>query len=270
MKTLYVSDLDGTLLNSNIELSSFTTTTINNLINKGMSFTFATARSLNSSKEFTSELKLQLPVIVYNGAFIMEQVTGKIVSSSFFTEEEKNYVIDRINEFDVNPLVYSFSGTKESVSFNKNKINSGVRLYLNDRKNDNRMTPLPNDDLYGGDIFYFTIIDHKDNIIDFYNSVKENKSLRVTFQQDIYNEYYWCEIMPMSASKANAIMKLKEIYGFDKVVSFGDAINDIPMFCISDECYAVANAVDELKQISTKEILSNDQDGVAHFLNGCI
>lgn len=266
MKTLYVSDLDGTLLNSNVELSQFTVKAINSLVEKGMNFTFATARSLNSSKEITKDLKLNIPVIVYNGAFIMDKETGKIFSSSAFAEEEKNFVIDKINQHKVNPLVYSFINGKESVSYNKNYVNKGVQLYLDSRKNDSRMTPLDNDNLYNGDVFYFTIIDKKNNIEKFYNSVRENKNLRVTFQQDIYNEYYWCEIMPKSVSKANGIILLKNIYGFDKVVSFGDAINDISMFKISDESYAVENAVEELKQISTKEILSNNNDGVAKFL----
>lgn len=74
------------------------------------------------------------------------------------------------------------------------------------------------------------------------------------------------EIMPKKASKAEAIKRLKEIWRCDRVVSFGDAVNDIPMFEISDECYAVANAVPELKAYATGEIASNDEDGVAKWL----
>ena len=59
---------------------------------------------------------------------------------------------------------------------------------------------------------------------------------------------------------------LKETYNFDRVVTFGDAINDVPMFQISDECYAMDNACEELKSIATKVILGNNQDGVALFL----
>ena len=52
--------------------------------------------------------------------------------------------------------------------------------------------------------------------------------------------------MPKSASKASAILKLKELLNCDRIVSFGDAINDLPMFAISDQCYAMANAVTSL------------------------
>lgn len=51
-----------------------------------------------------------------------------------------------------------------------------------------------------------------------------------------------------------------------RVVAFGDAINDIPMFQIADECYAVENAVEELKALATGIITSNEQDGVAKWL----
>ena len=47
---------------------------------------------------------------------------------------------------------------------------------------------------------------------------------------------------------------------------FGDALNDISMFEIADESYAVLNAVDELKAIATGIIGSNDEDAVANKL----
>ena len=72
--------------------------------------------------------------------------------------------------------------------------------------------------------------------------------------------------MPKAATKANAVLQLKEILGCKRVVCFGDAENDIPMFQIADECYAVANAVPALKAIATDVIGSNAEDGVAKWL----
>ena len=72
--------------------------------------------------------------------------------------------------------------------------------------------------------------------------------------------------MPHTASKSHAILQLKELLHCDKVVVFGDGINDIPMFKIADECYAMANAIDDLKQIATAVIDSNENDGVAKWL----
>ena len=86
------------------------------------------------------------------------------------------------------------------------------------------------------------------------------------FQQELYRPEYWLEIMPRKATKYNAILKLKELWHCDKVISFGDSINDIPMFRISDECYAVENAVESLKKLATGVIGDNDSDSVAKWL----
>ncbi len=86
------------------------------------------------------------------------------------------------------------------------------------------------------------------------------------FQKEIYSGEQWLEIVPKSVSKANAILQLKERLGIEYIVAFGDGKNDIEMFEIADESYAVENAVDELKAIATGIIESNDSDGVAKWL----
>ena len=73
--------------------------------------------------------------------------------------------------------------------------------------------------------------------------------------------------MPKGASKSNAIRQLKAHLGCDRVVAFGDGKNDIDMFEIADEAYAVSNAVKELKQIATNVIGSNNEDAVAKWLH---
>lgn len=115
-------------------------------------------------------------------------------------------------------------------------------------------------------MFYFTCIGEKDALQPVYDILARDGRFRCTIQQELYRPEYWCEIMPARATKAEAIRKLKEIRRCDRVISFGDAINDIPMFEISDECYAVENAVDELKKIADKVIESNEDDGVAKWL----
>jgi len=64
----------------------------------------------------------------------------------------------------------------------------------------------------------------------------------------------------------DAILKLKALLGCEKVVCFGDGRNDLSMFEIADACYAVGNAVDELKAIATGVIGKNDDDAVARWL----
>ena len=83
---------------------------------------------------------------------------------------------------------------------------------------------------------------------------------------DIYTHEWWLEMIPKTASKAGAVLMLKEYLGCDRLVVFGDQKNDIDMFKAADVSYAVSNAVDELKALATDLIQSNNEDGVARWL----
>ena len=267
MKELYVTDLDGTLLNRQDRVSPFSARVINELTDRGMLFTYATARSLVSASVVTEGLSTKIPVIAYNGAFIFQPSTGEILSREGFTEEEKDKVKEVLNWHRISPLVYAFIDGVESVSRIPRYENDGIRRYLDNRRGDRRFRTVSDADaLYRGDIFYYTCIGEKDELQPVYDLFSGDSHYRCTLQQELYRPEYWCEIMPAGASKANAILKLKEMWKCTRVISFGDAVNDLPMFEISDECYAVENAVDELKSAATGIIGSNEDDGVAKWL----
>ena len=267
VKTLYVSDLDGTLLTSDMNISENSLKIINTLIDEGMLFTYATARSISSASIVAAGLATKHPIIAYNGAFIVEPGTRKILAKEDFNRAEIQTVKELLTKAHISPLVYAFVDDKERVSWIPQKENEGKRHYINSRNGDRRLRPVEADEeLYEGEVFYFTCIGEKEELEPMYEALKDNENLTCTFQSEIYRDEYWLEIMPRKATKANAILKLKELLGCDRIVSFGDAINDIPMFEISDECYAVENAVDKLKQMATEVIESNNNDGVAKWL----
>lgn len=269
MKTLYVTDLDGTLLNSNSSISEYSKNIINGLVERGLLFTYATARSLTSASVVAKGLSTEIPIIAYNGAFIVEPSNGKILSSNFITEEQKEFLKETFQKHNVSPLVYAYVEGVEKVTWRTAMENEGIQHYLNVRKGDKRFNPLTEesaDRLYLGDSFYYTCIGEKEELQPVYEALKDHEAFNVLFHQEIYRPEYWCEILPKKATKANAIAELKKLWGCDRVVSFGDAVNDIPMFEISDECYAVENAVEELKKIATGIIESNEEDGVAKWL----
>jgi len=267
VKTLYVSDLDGTLLNSEDCLSAYTIDTINRLTHSGMCFSYATARSHSSASIVTKGLTTDIPVIVYNGAFILNANTGDVLSSLYFSQSEKESVAYILNDSSIFPLVYSYVDGKERVSWLSGKENDGMNRYLDLRKGDRRLRCVSNPaSLYDGNAFYFTCIGTREELLNIYEQFRNLEGYTCILQQELYREEYWCEIMPRKATKGNAINQLKNLLQCDKVISFGDAINDIPMFLISDESYAVGNAVNELKDIATMVIGSNDEDGVAHWL----
>lgn len=268
MKTLYVTDLDGTLLSSEKQVSEYSIKVINELVEKGMLFTYATARSLSSASIVTNGLKLKTPIVAYNGAHIFHPQTGERIASEGFSPEEVQQAKTLLEKYRISPMVYSFVNDKETVSWVKGTETKGIQKYLDSRKNDKRMRGLDTSErLYEGEVFYFTCIGAKEMFEEAYKDFSQDERYTCTLQAEPYDRNeFWLEIMPRKATKANAILKLKDILGCDRVVSFGDAINDIPMFRISDECYAMENAVDELKEIATDVIASNDEDGVAIWL----
>ena len=264
MKTLYVSDLDGTLLRSSEKTSEYTDSVINSLVEKGMLFSYATARSLITAKKVTQGLDARIPLIVYNGAFVMDNVTGEIMLSNYFGDDIKD-LLDELFAARIYPIVYAYIDGKEKFSYAPSLINPGTKKFTDSREGDIRIHKVDSAEaLKEGDIFYVTCIDEPARLLPFYEANKER--YHCVYQKDIYTGEQWLEIIPKEASKANAIRQVKELLGCDRVVSFGDGKNDIDMFEMSDESYAVSNAAPELKAVATGVIGSNDEDSVARWL----
>lgn len=264
-KILYVTDLDGTLLRNDATISDFTATTIRHLTERGMLFSYATARSYTTAKKVTENLPDKLPVIVFNGSFIVETGTGKHLLSNIFQKEEVREILDFLTENRLYPLVNAFLDGKEKFSYVKGSETSGVKRFTENRKNDIRRNPVPLiSELYAGEVFHITCIDEEKNLIPAYERFRE--FYPCVLYRDTYSKDIWFEIHPKGATKATAVLALKEMLHCKSVVCFGDGKNDIPMFNAADFCYAVSNAEDELKAIATGIIESNENDGVAKWL----
>lgn len=264
MKTLYISDLDGTLLTSSQMTSEYTNKVINDLTERGMIFSYATARSVVTSKKVTKGLNANIPLIVYNGAFVLNNRTEEIMIANYFDEHVQE-VFAELFRNEVYPIVYSMRDGVEKFSFIEKSCTRGMRAFLDSRKGDIRTNAVTSpDELTQGDCFYITCIDEPKKLEPLYEKYKE--WYHCVYDQDLYTKEQWLEIMPQEASKSNAVLQLKEQMKCDKLIVFGDGKNDIDLFEAADECYAVANAVPELKERATAVIGSNDEDGVARWL----
>ncbi len=263
MNSLYVSDLDGTLLRSDEKLSQFTIDTINELTSKGMLFSYATARSLVTAKKVTKGLSTHFPLIVYNGAFIIDNVTEEILLTNYFDSDIAE-IFEQLFENDIYPIVYAYINGVEKFSFIPEKCTEGMLRFIQSREGDKRMNIVKNlTELTKGNIFYITCIDTPEKLEPFY--VKYRDQYHAVYQCDIYTGEQWLEIMHKKASKSNAVKELKKMLHCERLVTFGDGKNDIDMFEMSDESYAVENADEELKTIAADVIESNDNDGVAKW-----
>ena len=138
-------------------------------------------------------------------------------------------------------------------------------MFLESRKGDIRTNEVNSlSKLKEGNIFYIVCIDEPEKLKPLYDKYKDK--YHCVYQTDIYTKEQWLEIIPQEASKSNAIKQLQTMLDTEKLIVFGDGKNDIDMFRMADESYAVANAHEELKKYATGVIASNDEDGVAKWL----
>ena len=265
MRTLYVSDLDGTLLRSDERTSGHTNRIINELVAGGVFFSYATARSYHTARRVTAGMNAPFPLIVYNGAVIRDNATGELLTRNTFDKKEAERLILDLTACAISPIVYSFVDGNERFSYDRNTVNAPTGDFIRSRRGDERDRPVSSpEELLAGDVFYVTCIGSPEKL----GPVRERYagSFHCVYQRDIYSGEQWLEIMPRNVSKAGAAARLKELLGCGRLVAFGDGINDLELFGIADEAYAVENAAPELKAAATGVIGPNDEDSVAEWL----
>ncbi|NLL96898.1 MAG: Cof-type HAD-IIB family hydrolase [Clostridiaceae bacterium] len=269
MKTLYVSDLDGTLLNADAELSSYTVETLNRLISSGAYFSVATARTAATTLFILEDVKVNVPIILMNGVLVYDIQSRQYIKKEVLSRTLTAQITAAIKKTGQNGLMYAVQGN-ELHTYYERLEKEPLKAFVDERiqKYNKRFEQISDFDNVDAGIIYFCFLDGYENIRRLYDEIKNIGGLRVEMYKDIYSDDFWyLEIFSETASKYNAIQFLRQKYGFEKLVCFGDNLNDLPMFDGCDECYAVANAKPELKERATAVIGSNTEDGVARFLD---
>ena len=267
---LYISDLDGTLLNSYQSFSKNTIKIINNLIeNKELNFTIATARSINSAYPLLNDLKLKLPIILNNGISIYDPVKKEFIKEYYIDYEIGIEIINQILSKNLHPFINLLDHNNNQKIYYQGIFNFGEKDYIQKRLDakDKRFIKYENNFMSPcSKIIQINVIDKKKNLEPIYMELLQNKNIFPNLSLDVYNNYYWLEISNKNGNKKDGIIFLKSYLNADKIISFGDNLNDLPMFEASDEKIAVSNAMKDLKEYSTEIIGSNEEDGVALYL----
>lgn len=266
MKTLYVTDLDGTLMRDDKTISNESVAILNSLLAQGICLTYATARSLESASKITGNISFHLPVIIRNGTILADPQSKREIEISMFGKELQ-HIRQALADTAIPGFATAYFGSKEVKLCLAGRTNEGFQDYLHNHSTDRRIHMVDTEDkLYEGKTCYFTFIAPKNELQPLYERVKQIEGINCIFQQDNYRPEYWLELCPGNATKASAIQRVKQICGCQKVIVFGDSANDISMFYLADEAYATKNAIGELKEIATGIIESNNTDGVAKWL----
>ncbi|MDR1564669.1 MAG: HAD family hydrolase [Oscillospiraceae bacterium] len=269
MKTLYISDLDGTLLNSSAELSEYSKSIINKAAAGGLIFSVATARTAATVQHILKDVTLPIPIVLMNGVSVFDIQSKKYVQTHYMEQSAAEVLLQELNAHPVSGFIFTLEDEVLSTYYERTETEHS-KQFIEERQKKyyKRFTKLESfNELTKSKIIYFSVCDTKEALNGLYQVLASTEGLHAEFYRDVYEEGYWyLEVCSAKASKYNAVQFLRECYGFERVVSFGDNLNDLPMFEASDECYAVENAKPEVKQKATGIIGANTQDGVAKFI----
>lgn len=267
-KTLYVTDMDGTLLAPDSRVSSESARMITELSNRGALITVATARTPATVEPLLEDTYTSLPAIVMTGA-------------SFWDRQSKTYLLPRYIEqttaeqiellsikYGVNLFQYTLSDdgildvyhqgkmSKKEITFVKERDSLKYkRFHLDSVYENSRLTAL------------FFAIGERERIFALADELRRSVNCSVSNYVDIFGEDTGIlEVFAPNVSKAEAVKALAEDIGADRVVVFGDNLNDIPMMQVADVAVAVGNALPEVKKIAHEVIGDNASDAVAHYI----
>lgn len=274
MGTLYISDLDGTLLTNEATLSEFSRTTLQALLRDGLPFSVASARSVGSMRSILEGLNLRLPVINFNGAFISDLETGRHEIINAVEPQVVDDVYGLIVKSGYSPFVSTFNGTEDCVYY-REIVNGGMDWYLNDRiaNRDRRFRCI--EDLthsFQEQVVCLTVIGAREDLSELDIAIQEQHEDMVEthlFENQYSPGWYWLTTHDRRATKDQAIRTLMENHGLseDDLIVFGDHINDIKIFKTASQSIAVANAAAELKRHATHVIGSNQEDSVVKYIH---
>ena len=267
MKTLFLSDLDGTLLRSDGMISPFTKAAINRLSAEGALFTFATARTYATVIPMFRDVDLRMPLVLMNGVCIYDPVEKRTLLHHPLPVSLGKQAEEIFAKYGKNPMLYFEHNSTMRVEY-KALLNEPQRRYVTQRDNFYNKG-FEQVDAYRydeGDFLYVVTLDKKDEIEPLYHEMNALPGIHFNFYADNYTDCYFLEGMSDKVSKGTGATEVKQLLDADRIVVFGDNLNDLPLFEAADESYAVANAHPALKEKSTGVIGSNDSDAVARFL----
>ena len=270
---IYISDLDGTLLRNDATLSSYTRQKICELLDSGIQFTIASARSINSLRPMLDGIPFQLPIIEINGAFITDFQTGRHLIVNKIESDIVEQVFSCITAHNLLPFVSTFNGHEDCLYF-QDIITDAMQWYLNDRKANEDARLRHVDDItaaFNDDCISLNVMGPRQQVEHLAGQLDRElgDSLENFFFENPYSPGgWWLTIHDRKACKSIAIRELAELAGFrmDDLTVFGDNLNDVKMFKTAARAVAVANATDEIKQYAHHVIGSNQDDSVVKFI----
>jgi Cof subfamily protein (haloacid dehalogenase superfamily) len=257
--TLLVSDLDGTLLDSKQRISKENLEAIKEFQDKGGLFTIATGRMEQSVQPFIELLKIDIPIILYNGAVVYDPISKTIIKQKTlnnFSSILKAFT-NLAKEYELGILLYQ-KGKVFTVE--KNEV---IKEYeRKDKVNCNLVT----NNIFHNPITKILLISSVEKVLDKCEViVKESKIPCET----VYSESNYLEILPLGVSKGSALYDLLDYLQRDdlQIVCVGDNLNDESMLKIATRAFVVDNCHDSLKGGGYESTVHHEHHAIADIVH---
>lgn len=270
--TIYISDLDGTLLGTDSRISARSADIITDLSGRGALITVATARTPATVVPLLSGIRTNVPAVVMTGCARWDRADACFSQAHFLPRADVEAALDICRRHGVHPFVYVMSddGATLDVYHGAASLNKAEESFWLERRNlplkrFHLGTPAPARALDFSMLFYG--MGEKEAINVAAEAFRHDSDCSVCCYPDIFNpEVYNLEIFPPGVSKASAVSRLKADCGAGRLVVFGDNLNDLPMFAVADVAVAVGNALPEVRAAADVVIEPNYTDAVARFI----
>lgn len=243
---LIVFDLDDTLLNSMELVSERNRQAILSCSQMGMKVGYITARSPRKIPTFLQDLPCDC-IAYYNGASIY--AGGELIAENTIKHEEAIQFINKVIEAAPEIKITAYF---EPYCYKEGQIRNIVtKEILGD---DFNLSP-------EYDFQRIRFVYQGLEYIDFSRYANDKMQYQAT-------DHNSAIVTDKNADKGKALETLLQFYGINKeqVISFGDDINDIPMLKASGTGVAMGNAAPAVKCIADYVTSSNDEDGVAEYI----
>lgn len=266
---LLATDVDGTLLGSDYGLPRANAEAIESLQQRGLGFTLATGRNRAGVEELVETLKVTQPVILYNGAIVVEPDSGRTLFEAHLSDEAVGEALSVWRHLAAGGSgrvvdVVLYAGGQLFVE----KITHSVQENLD---KDGLVAEVVGDlsrFVQGGDagpVTKLLLIGPEDELLSFRGAYAHER-----YASDLVTTYpQYLEVMPSGISKGAALEMLcghLEI-SMEQVVSVGDAPNDTDMIERAGFGVAVQNAHPEVLRAADYVAPSSDDGAVAHVID---
>lgn len=269
-QTLFVSDLDGTLLNAESQVSERSAKILADLSSRGALISVATARTPATADHLLSKAGLRLPYIVMTGAAMWDPVKREYLNVHYIDRQLATDIENICRDNGINPFIYTLDNNHIIHTFHLGEMSRREASFADERsrlplKRMHRNSPVA-PHLSDRTILFFAI-GQKDSILSVAELLKSNTNASVSAYPDIFNkECALLEVFAPGVSKAKALADLRMITGAEETVVFGDNLNDLPMMQAATRSVAVANAFQPVKDAATEVIEANTEDSVARYI----